>query len=138
MEPGSEQIIQFNTILTSLGLQDMKRDIIAGATDGRTDRTKKMSKIELAFLINSLNISQSQQDYKKGNKIRRSIMSMSYQLEIINSLMSNEEKITEIEKYIKSHPKTKALKSFVSLTVQELQKLHYQFEVFLKCKLQGK
>ena len=138
MKPSSSQIIQFNAILNSLNLQDMKRELIANATDGRTDRTKQMSNVEICELIAYLN--KEQKTEIKGNKIRRSIMSMCYQIGVISSEMSNEEKIAEIDKYIKSHPKTKDLemKSFVFLPVAELQKLHYQFEVFLKCKLQGK
>lgn len=79
----SQQIIRFNTLLNKLGLQDMKRDIIAGATNGRTESTRAMTNDEINQLIERLNGANDMKveyDDEKSQKKRRRILSICHQL----------------------------------------------------------
>jgi hypothetical protein len=79
MEPAKDLIIQFNTIITHLKITEMKRDLIFEGTNGRTDRTKKMTNTELKGVIAGLNLMQSHSDFKAGNRKRRRILSLCHQ-----------------------------------------------------------
>jgi hypothetical protein len=79
-EPDKKQVIRFNTLLNRLNLADMKRDLIAETTGGRTEHTLDMSRRELQQLIDRLASFQNNLSFREGNKKRRRIISLAYQL----------------------------------------------------------
>lgn len=81
-EPTKEQIKQFNTLLSKLKMERLKRQIISHATDGRTDHTKQMSKTELDDVISDLYDikDQGKTSFKAGQRQRRRIIALVHQL----------------------------------------------------------
>jgi len=138
MKAEKRQIIQLNTILCKLRLQDDKRNIIYEASGGRTEHTAELTSREIDMLIGELNRKQNSKpisEFLRGDHIRKSILSMSYQLGLISNDMANTDKIRLVNEYIAGHTKIGLKKPLNAYTVKELQNLHYQFEVFLKYHL---
>lgn len=73
------KIRQFNALLTTLGMQDEKRYLIAEASAGRTSSTKELTLPEMDGLIAQLN-SLTPKTVKPGDKQRKRIISMAHEL----------------------------------------------------------
>lgn len=54
MNPGKSDIIQFNSLLQALSLQEMKRELISQYSGGRTEHTKELKYSELRKLVEDL------------------------------------------------------------------------------------
>ena len=131
------QVQKMRVLLSQNDAEQHKETMCFSVSGGRTSHLSDLNIDEISFLINKLQgkTSDSPATFKMGNKIRRSIFSLAHQLNVINSVMTNADKIKAINEYIEKHEKIGVKKKFNSYTVKELQNLHYQFEVFLKYKL---
>jgi hypothetical protein len=141
-KPDKKQVIRFNALLNRLNLTDMKRDLIAEATGGRTEHTLEMSRRELQQLIDHLATFQKNTGFADGNKKRRRIISLAYQMppEMCLTRWDEEKGQRAID--------MEALDAFLcgkhsiykkrlnEHTPQELSKVIVQFENMLKSYLQ--
>ncbi len=75
-----KNIIRFNTMLGKLKLTDAKRDLIYGATGGRSEHTLDMTDKELLLLLETLKKMTPDSEFARGNKKRRRILSICHQL----------------------------------------------------------
>lgn len=127
------------TLLNQIGIRDQKEELVEGVTQGRTTSIRELTDQEANELIRHLRTyvdpHAGEKNYRPGNKIRRSIMSMAYTMMIINGQMSNDQKIEAIDRFLADHPKTGDIKPVNDMTIAELQALHYQFERFMMHKL---
>lgn len=140
-KPDNQQVIRFNTLLGRLKLTDMKRDLIADATGGRTGHTLEMNRRELQQLIDHLASFQNNLGFREGNKKRRRIISLAYQLPPEMCLTRFDEKkgqrvidMENLDMFLCSkHSVFK--KKLNEHTPQELSRVIVQFENMLKSYL---
>ena len=140
MEPTSDQIKKFNTLLSKCRVSDMKRDMIHAATNGRTDRTKEMSYKELNSVIEHLFTLQPKSKYYGGNKKRRRILSICHQLpfHLGFTIWSDEKQrrvvdMKRLDEFLKEKGHYK--KALNYHTPEELSGVIVQFENMLKTYL---
>ena len=108
--------------------------MIHDVTKGRTEHTKELSFEEADMLIDHIKrfLDSKETVLPEGDRIRKSILSMCYTMNIINELMHPGEKIQKVNEFILKHEKIGLKKRLAQYSVKELQNLHYQFEVFTK------
>lgn len=132
----NSRVKQIYTLLHKIGITGQKEELVIQVTDGRTTHVSELTEEEARKLAHHLQQFINQpQNFKPGNKIRRSIMSMAYIMGIIHRRMSNREKMEAIDRYLAGHPKTGKLKPLASMNIRELQALHYQMEKFMMHQL---
>jgi len=136
--PDTGQIIQFNTLLGALKIKDMKRQLIAEATNGRTDHTKEMTADELQALNRHLQQKQNDLTYAAGQKQRRRIMALCHQLpehlgftEIDSHSGERHINLQKLDDFLKG-PKSIYKKRLKYHTPPELSRVIVQFENMLK------
>jgi hypothetical protein len=137
MDITKKQIQQLNAILTHLGMQDEKPNLIHSATEGRTTSTKEMTSWEAMRLIEVLNDKQSNSGTSinksnKANRQRRAILHICYSMHVIESEMKNSEKIEAINRFIENHTHIKNKKLFSEYNHEELSNLYFQFKTLYK------
>lgn len=71
---------QLHAALATRGLMDSKRDIIAEATNGHTDRASALSLSELTAVIERVNGKPGTSAPREGDRQRRYIISMAHEL----------------------------------------------------------
>jgi len=116
---------------TGLDVTETKERMALEVSFGRTDHLRELTDTEFRKLIDSLS-EQLKTVTPPGDRIRKSIMSMCYTMNLIRNEMSNTEKLQTIDKFIMDHSKIGNKKPLMKYDVKELNKLHHQFEVFTK------
>lgn len=124
-------IKRFRTVLNEQKLSHLKDDIVSGYTNGRTIHASDLSEVELKSLIESLQKPVKKAAPDKGDKIRKGIFHIAYQMDIISAEMTSAEKTARIEEYIQKHEKMGNKKHLNEYSVPELQKLFHQFKINL-------
>ncbi len=122
--------------------QETKERFVKEVSLGRTGHVSELSDVEYEKLVECLKsvVGSPKTDTSTtlsapevpGDRIRKSIFSMCYTMNIINTVMSNTQKLKAIDKFIAEHPKIGNKHPLMRYTVEELNKLHHQFEVFTK------
>lgn len=112
-----------------MDLNDTKKYLVLEVSQGRTEHSKELFDIELNRLIFDLQ-NKINNITIKGDRTRKSIMSMCYTMNLITNNMTNAQKLAAIDKYIVEHTKIGNKKPLMKYSVKELNKLHHQFEVF--------
>ncbi len=116
---------------TGLDVTETKERLVLEVSSGRTDHLRELTDTEFRKLIDSLS-EQLKTVTPPGDRIRKSIMSMCYTMNLIKNEMSNTKKLQIIDKFIMDHSKIGNKKPLMKYDVKELNKLHHQFEVFTK------
>lgn len=77
-----DQVKRFHTLLHTTGLMQHKRNIIEGASYGRTEHSNELTQQEMAGLIDSLNNQQAQKNFQldECNRMRRKLISLAYEM----------------------------------------------------------
>ena len=124
-------IKRLRTVLNRQNLSDLKDEIVFGYTNGRTIHASDLSEVELKSLIESLQKPDKKAAPNKGDKIRKGVFHIAYQMDIISAEMTSAEKTARIEDYIQKHEKMGNKKHLNEYSVPELQKLFHQFKIYL-------
>lgn len=118
------QLIAVNTLLSKMGLDHKRRDIIDGFTGGRSTSSRDLTFDEAAEMISHLK--SMDPDEHKAGKMRRKIISMAHELHW-HRPGSNSVDMRRLDEWCKKFGYGK--KPLNSYTPSELPKLVTQFEM---------
>lgn len=112
--------------------EETRHNMIFDITGGRSSSARDLTDEEAEKIIRSV------RQGTPGDRIRKAIFSVCYEMDIINKKMTNAAKLAAINQYIQNSSKIGVKKDLNAYTPPELQKLYYQFRVFLKWYLSKK
>ena len=116
--------------------KETKVRLVEEVSIGRTGHLGELTDAEYTKLIECLNtlFSSTLEEAKTppGDRIRKSIFSMCYTMNLIRNEQTNTDKLKAIDAFIAGHSKIGNKKPLMQYSVKELNDLHYQFEVFTK------
>lgn len=143
MKATTVQIRQFRAILANLKIMDLKDDIVAEATNGKTTHASELSDKELQQLIDELNKKSKQADTwtmkletQRTDHMRKRILSMCHQMNWVTWNIDKQKHVVDLARldawmttYSYLH------KPMNAYNYAELQKLVHQFETMFKTYL---
>lgn len=113
-------------MLNSAGLLDHKKELISWITDGRTDSSRQLTRVEYFALVDYL------RDHDTMHRMRRKVFTLARKAGIIYGTTLDDRKMNKakLDTFLKSRGTVK--KPLNDLTQSELSKVIRQFEAILK------